>query len=205
MIIAAAGAWGWRLDALLWVAALTGLAVIWLGYPLGLRLWAAWRPWHRRRLDMDAPDSAWPRLSVIVAAHNEAAHIAARIADLRAQGYPAGRLEILVAEDGSTDGTAALLERLAEEVAGPRLRLLTLPGRTGKAAALNRAAAAAVGEVLVFTDANNTFAPLALRHLAAPFADHGVGAVTGLKAVAGDAGVGGGESVYWRYEASLTR
>ncbi|MGN6591758.1 MAG: oligosaccharide flippase family protein, partial [Terriglobales bacterium] len=205
MIPSGAGGLWWRLDALVWLGALASLVGIWLGYPLVLRLWARGRARRWRRLDLSAPDADWPRLSVIVAAHNEAAHIEARIADLRAQDYPADRVEILVSEDGSTDGTAALLERLAAEPAAPPLRLCTAPGRAGKAAALNRAAAAAGGEVLVFTDANNTFAPLALRHLAAPFADPAVGAVTGLKAVAGDAGVGGGESVYWRYEAALTR
>jgi PST family polysaccharide transporter len=206
MMLAGAGGLWWRLDAWLWLGALALLAVIWLGYPLALAAWARLgRRRPRPRLDLAAPDGAWPRLSVIVAAHNEAAHIAARIADLRAQDYPADRLEILVSEDGSTDGTQALLEALAAEPAAAPLRLFLSAGRTGKAAALNRAAAAAHGEVLVFTDANNSFAAQTLRHLTAPFADRAVGAVTGLKAVAAEAGVGGGESVYWRYEAALTR
>ncbi|MGH9478501.1 MAG: oligosaccharide flippase family protein, partial [Terriglobales bacterium] len=68
----------------------------------------------------------------------------------------------------------------------------------------NRAVQAAQGEVVVFTDANNRFAPQALARLAAPFADSRVGAVVGRKGVEAQAGVGGGESVYWRYEGWLT-
>ncbi|HVA63809.1 MAG TPA: oligosaccharide flippase family protein [Terriglobales bacterium] len=194
----------WRVDKAVWLASLAGLAAIWLGYPLAVAAWARWRPYAGRRTPPEAPAAAWPRLSVIVSAHNEAAHIEARIRNLWAQRYPPARVEILVSEDGSDDGTAARVAALAAGGGPMRLRLLSAPQRLGKAAAINRAAQAAAGEILVFTDANNEYAPEALRRLAAPFADASVGAVTGRKAVAASTGVGGGESVYWRYEGWLT-
>ncbi|HWG38883.1 MAG TPA: oligosaccharide flippase family protein [Terriglobales bacterium] len=195
----------WRLDAAAFEAGIALLALIWLGYPLVVAALARWRPRELRRTPRDAPSAAWPRVSVIVSAHNEAAHIEGRIENLWELDYPAGRLEILIAEDGSTDDTVARVERLAP-AAGARfpVRLLSAAPRGGKPAALNRARAAADGEVLVFTDANNRFDPTALRELAAPFLDPSVGAVVGRKSVASGAGVGGGESVYWRYEGWLT-
>ncbi|HEY8054555.1 MAG TPA: oligosaccharide flippase family protein [Terriglobales bacterium] len=196
-------AWAWRGDLAVWAAAWLTLGLVWLGYPAVLAVWARWRRRGGRGWHDDVPAAAWPFLSIIVAAHNEAEQIGGRIANLRGQDYPAGRFEILVAEDGSTDGTVAEVERLAAAGGAP-VRRLSLRARAGKAAALNRAAAAATGEVLIFTDANNSFAPGALRHLAAPFADATVGAVTGLKAVDAAVGVGGGESLYWRYESRLT-
>ncbi|MGH9466417.1 MAG: oligosaccharide flippase family protein [Terriglobales bacterium] len=184
------------------LGSLAVLAAIWVGYPAAVALWAKLRPYRLRATPLDAPAGDWPRVSVIVAAYNEAEHMAARIANLRAQDYPTERLEILVCEDGSTDRTLAVLEAL--EPAAVPVGVLSAPHRMGKAAALNRGAAAARGEILVFTDANNSFAPQALRHLVAPFADAGVGAVTGRKTVAERHGMGGGEGVYWRYEGWLT-
>ncbi len=193
-----------RLDAALFLLSLLLLAGLWLGYPAVIALVARWRPFHPRRRPLDAAAADWPRLTVIVAAYNEADQIAARIGNLWEQDYPPERFEIVISEDGSQDGTAEQVRRLAAAGGGrARLRLLSAPQRLGKAAAINRAVRVAEGEVVVLTDANNRFSPQALRQLAAPFADARVGAAVGRKTVAADAGVGGGESVYWRYEAWL--
>lgn len=144
-----------------------------------------------------------PSVSVIVAAHDEAAHIADRLANLRALDYPADRLEVVVASDGSTDGTDAI----ARAAAWPGVRVLALP-RVGKAAALEAAVAAAAGEVLVFTDANTAFAPDAVRALVRPLADPTVGGVAGdqryRKAAALHA-AGTGEAGYWSIDRWLKR
>src|SRR5579875_2961728 len=193
----------WHLTALTFECSIALLVIIWLAYPAAVGLWAWLRPYRGPRAA-----ATWPSLTIIVAAHNEAAHIAARVRDLWAQSY-AGEAEILVSEDGSSDGTAARVRALmaaaaaGSEAAPYPLRLLSAPERLGKAEALNRAVREARGEVLVFTDANNRFAPGALEQLAAPFADASVGAVTGRKAVAAGTGMGGGESVYFRFESWL--
>ena len=177
-----------------WVAAVL-LAYVWVGYPLLLRL-------LRGR---DAPESeSWgdttPRLSVIVAAYNEADCIRAKLDGTLAQLYPAQRLEVIVVSDGSSDGTDAIVRAHPDR----RVRLLRQDPRAGKSAALNRGVAAARGDVLVFTDANALFAPDALAALAAPFADPLVGVVSGqglYGSVDVDARVVAG--AYARYEAAI--
>lgn len=193
---------GWTAAALL-VGSVAALVLTWIGYPVAVALWAHWRPRPLRRAPLDAPAGTWPRLSIIVAAHNEAAHIERRIRNLWEQDYPAGRLEILICEDGSDDGTPDRVQALTTAGGACPVRLLRATQRCGKAGALNRGAAGACGDILVFTDANNEFAPLSLRHLAAPFADPQVGAVSGCKSVSGQGRLGGGEGVYWRFERWL--
>ena len=107
-------------------------------------------------------------MSVIVAAHDEVDVIADKVANVLASDYPA--LELIVASDGSGDGTVAAARR-----AGATL-VLDLP-RVGKLRALNQAARAASGEILVFTDADSMVEPGTLRRLVSNFADERVGGV----------------------------
>lgn len=108
-------------------------------------------------------DGECPTLSIVVPACNEADTVEPAMRSLLRLDYP--RLEILAVEDRSTDGTAAILERLAAE--DPRLRLLrvtALPeGWLGKNHALHRGSELASGEWLLFTDADVHFEPDALR------------------------------------------
>jgi cellulose synthase/poly-beta-1,6-N-acetylglucosamine synthase-like glycosyltransferase len=142
-----------------------------------------------------------PGVSVIIAARNEAHHLPSRIDNLLASDYPAQRLEIIVASDGSTDNTASVLAPYAG-----RIRLLMLPP-SGKAGALNAAVLRAANPILVFGDARQRFAPDAIRRLAQRFQDPTVGAVSGelmldceRAAVAKRSSVGDGVGAYWRYE-----
>lgn len=166
------------LEAVFWLSVGT-LAYAWIGYPFALAV--AGLALSPRRY----PTTSWcPRLSVIVAAHNEAAVIAAKVAGTLAQHYPPDRLEVIVVSDGSTDGTDDLVRAHQD----PRVRLVRQEPRAGKSAALNRGVAAARGEILVFTDANALFAPRALAHLAAPFRDPRVGLVSGVGLYAPEGG-----------------
>jgi len=113
-------------------------------------------------------------VSVIIAAYNEAAVITQKLDNTLALDYPRAQLEVIVASDGSDDGTN-------ERVAGcgaPEVRLLALP-RQGKNLTLNTAVAMAQHDLLVFTDADCVLEPDALRHLVAPFSDPEVGGVAG--------------------------
>jgi cellulose synthase/poly-beta-1,6-N-acetylglucosamine synthase-like glycosyltransferase len=144
-----------------------------------------------------------PRISIIIAAHNEAGSIAARLDNLLALEYPHDQLEVLIASDGSTDSTDAIVRSYASR----GITLLALP-RQGKIPALNTAAAAATGEILVFSDANSVFAPDALRHLVMPFADSQIGGVAGNQKYMVKRGVGGtidGERGYWNFDRILKR
>lgn len=139
-----------------------------------------------------------PSLSVVVAAYNEGEGIVARLRNLLSSDYPADRLEVVVASDGSTDWTV----EAASTVDPERVRVLDLP-RCGKAAALAGGARRAGGEILVFTDANTVFRPDALRMLARNFADPDVGGVAGRTGYVLDddaESAGRGEALYWRYD-----
>jgi cellulose synthase/poly-beta-1,6-N-acetylglucosamine synthase-like glycosyltransferase len=72
-------------------------------------------------------------------------------------------------------------------------------------AAINRAMGHATGEIVVFSDANNRFAPDAIRHLVAPYSDERVGVTVGYKTVGGTTGLGFSEGAYWRYESHIRR
>ncbi|MGH7930740.1 MAG: glycosyltransferase, partial [Candidatus Binatia bacterium] len=105
----------------------------------------------------------WPRLSVVIPACNEAAHLESAVATLLRRDYP--ELEIVLVDDRSTDGTGELIERLAHE--DPRIRAVhveTLPqGWLGKVHALHQGVARTSGEWLLFTDADVHFAFGSLR------------------------------------------
>jgi cellulose synthase/poly-beta-1,6-N-acetylglucosamine synthase-like glycosyltransferase/peptidoglycan/xylan/chitin deacetylase (PgdA/CDA1 family) len=115
---------------------------------------------------------AHPGVSVVVPAYNEELGIAAAVRSLAASDYPT--LEIIVVDDGSTDGTAAVVESL--DIEG--LRLIS-QANAGKPAALNTGIAAAIHDVLVLVDGDTVFETTAMRALVAPLADPGVGAVSG--------------------------
>lgn len=150
--------------------------------------------------------SEWPMVSIIVAAHNEAAVIGEKIQSVLSLDYPRECLELVIASDGSDDGTNQVVARYSEGSEGAAVRLLALP-RVGKAAALNTAVETAEGEILVFSDANSIFAPHTLRALLAPFSDPAVGGVAGNQVyTAGDAkgATGGlGERMYWAFDRQL--
>lgn len=141
----------------------------------------------------DPPASA----SVIVAAYREAGVIAEKVANLRAQDGPPGGLEIVVACDGSDDGTPALAREAGADV------VLELP-RGGKVRAQDAAVDAARAEsaIVAFSDANALWEPGALRELLAPFADPRVGYVCGQVRFT-TAGGTNQEGLYWRHEMWL--
>lgn len=140
-------------------------------------------------------------MTIVLAAHNEAAGIGAKLENVLSLDYPSEQLEVIVASDGCDDGT----DEIVRAFENSRVRLLSLP-RCGKAAALNAAADAASGEILVFSDANSMYAPDALRALMRPFSDPLVGGVAGDQRYLGDSGtdaIAAGEQRYWNLDRVL--
>jgi cellulose synthase/poly-beta-1,6-N-acetylglucosamine synthase-like glycosyltransferase len=111
-----------------------------------------------------------------VPAYNERACIADTVRSLLASDHP---LEVIVVDDGSTDGTADIVEAMAL----PQVRLIR-QDNLGKAAALNAGIAAARNELIVMMDGDTIFRPDTVRRLVQPFADHRVGGVAGNAKVA---------------------
>ncbi len=119
-------------------------------------------------------DEITPSVSIIIAAFNESKNISNKIDNILTLDYPRDRLEIVIASDGSNDGTNEIVRAYEEK----GVRLLPLP-RQGKAGALNAAVAASKGEILVFSDANSMYRSDAIRALVRPFADPTIGGVAG--------------------------
>jgi cellulose synthase/poly-beta-1,6-N-acetylglucosamine synthase-like glycosyltransferase len=177
-----------------WLSA-AWVVYVYAGYPLLVLLLRKVIPRPVRKQPYE------PRVTIVTAAFNEERHIAATIANKLALDYPAGKLEIIVVSDGSTDRTDELVRSF--EARG--VTLMRQGPRAGKTAALNLALQSATGDIVVFSDANSIYAPDALRHLLANFSDPAVGYVTGKMVYVNPDGsnVGDGCTAYMRYENLL--
>jgi cellulose synthase/poly-beta-1,6-N-acetylglucosamine synthase-like glycosyltransferase len=177
---------------LFWIA-IAVIVYTYAGYPL---LVFAFSTLRRRRV---AKAPCEPTVSILIAAHNEAAHIGATLENKLAVDYPAGKLQIIVVSDGSTDGTDEVVRGRAG------VMLLRQEPRRGKTAALNLAVAHASGDILVFADANSMYEPGALRALVRNFSDPEVGYVTGRMVYRAprETSVGIGCKAYMTYEDLL--
>ena len=117
-----------------------------------------------------------PLISIVVPAYNEAAtieEVVRQVAGLQM------RSEVLVVDDGSADGTGAILERLAAEL--PGVRALVQPVNRGKGAAVRVGIAASAGDVVVIQDADLEYSPADLPRLLAPLLDGRADAVYGTR------------------------
>jgi cellulose synthase/poly-beta-1,6-N-acetylglucosamine synthase-like glycosyltransferase len=155
-----------------------------LAYPLAAATGARLRRYRPRR-----DDAYLPSATLVIVAHDEAAVIERRIDNALALDYPG--LDVVVASDGSTDGTNELVARRGVRlVAGPR---------AGKTATQDAAVRTSEADVVAFSDANSEWEPGALRLLVRNLADPEVGYVCGRLRLAG----GEHEGLYWRYELWL--
>lgn len=105
-----------------------------------------------------------PKVSIIIPARNEERNICQALQSVLALDYP--NLEICVVNDRSTDGTGSILQKMSQQDSRLKVQQIdTLPqGWLGKTHALQRAAQNAIGEFLLFADADIVFHPLALRN-----------------------------------------
>jgi glycosyltransferase involved in cell wall biosynthesis len=123
-----------------------------------------------RGLGSGIPAPAGPLFSVLIAARNEAANLPQLFQDLAAQTLPTAQFEVLIADDHSTDATAALVAAAAQN-SSFSLRLVSLPAaQTGKKAALLGALQVARAPWVVCTDADCRVGPGWLRAYAAQLA-----------------------------------
>ena len=181
------------IEILFWLLC-AGLAYVYLGYPLLLYVLARLRPNPVRKSE----DAYEPTVTIIIAAHNEEAHLGGTLENKLALEYPHVKVQIIVVSDGSTDAT----DVVAQQYTAQGILLLHQRPRNGKTMALNMAVRHATGEILVFADANSLYDSSALRHLVSNFADPKVGYVTGKLGYLNPDGsmTGDGCSTYMRYE-----
>jgi glycosyltransferase involved in cell wall biosynthesis len=155
---------------LFWVCALV-VGYVYAGYPLLLAILSRARGKRWRR----APFTG--SVTIVLVARNEEANVKRRLTELAALLQSSSCTgEILIVSDGSTDRTAPLARASA---AKGLVRVLELPQRQGKAAALTAGCAACRTDILVFADARQHWADDALLRLLENFADPRIGAVSG--------------------------
>lgn len=178
---------------LFWLS-LALISYAYAGYPLLLSLAGRRRSLRKEHIT--------PTVSLIIAARNEYSNIAAKLRSIASFEYPATQLEVIAVSDGSTDGTADLLLN-----AGERVHAVLLEQAVGKAEALNRGVAQAKGDILVFSDARQTFDPDAIAELVSCFADPLVGAASGELMLEGNDGQPSpdGLGIYWKIEKMTRR
>jgi cellulose synthase/poly-beta-1,6-N-acetylglucosamine synthase-like glycosyltransferase len=172
------------------------LFYIYFGYPLAAKALAAIKP-----KPVHKSEDFLPKVSILIAAYNEAKDIEATLRNKLAVDYPVESLEILVISDESEDGTDEIVETIAKDAA-VSVRLFRQVPRQGKTWGLNTLYQQANGEILLFSDANSQWDTQALRKLVRNFNDPAVGYVTGKMVYVHQDGslVGDGCSAYMKYE-----
>ena len=144
-------------------------------------------PWAPLKLDKQYQ----PQISVIVPTYNESELIEGRLENLVAQDYPTSRLEILVIDSGSPDGTATIAEGWLKRNGNVNAKLIRETARGGKLRAVKRALGAVRSSsvAVVLTDADAYWEPTTLTEVISFFADPAIGAVTGSMFYVDDPGV----------------
>ena len=180
-----------------WVSAII-LGYTYLGYPVLVALLARLKP---RRVSAQQI-SELPRVSLIIAAHNEERVIREKIENSLSINYPDELFSIVIVSDGSTDRTNEIVNEFASH---RRINFIHYEPRRGKAHALNQGVANSQSEIIVFSDANIWYDPDSIRMLVENFSDPLVGCVCGKVLLEKPEGSSEplGEGAYMKYERSI--
>jgi glycosyltransferase involved in cell wall biosynthesis len=119
-------------------------------------------------------------LSIIVPVYNEQQFVEAAVRRVLEQNW---RMEVIIVDDGSSDGTPEIVARLAEEF--PEVQLLTHDKNSGKGAALRTGFAKATGEILIIQDADLEYDPADYPKLLGPILDGRADVVYGSRFLGG--------------------
>jgi len=164
------------------------------GYPLILWIWARLKKRRTPAL------TQWPRVAVLMAAHNEESFIGSTLQAVLNSSYPQELFRIWVMSDKSTDRTDEIVRSFDPQ----RVTLVSIPNQQGKNAALRNHFHLADGEILVLMDANVIIPPESIKNLVRHFSNPRIGSVVGSKVlIKALTSVSQGDALYWRYEAKL--
>jgi cellulose synthase/poly-beta-1,6-N-acetylglucosamine synthase-like glycosyltransferase len=134
----------------------------------------------KRNWGLMLDDSYEPKVSLIIPTYNEASIIAKKLENVQQLDYPSEKLQVILVDSASTDGTLAACRAFQDShsVRFP-MRLLLEKERMGKSHALNNALEYAVGEIIALSDADSFWNSDVLRRTCRFFSDPSIGAVTG--------------------------
>ena len=181
------------MQLIFWISA-GAIVYAYFGYPVCLYVLSLFR---RKTVQRD--EQLLPRVSLIIAVHNEQERVQKKIDNTLSLDYPADRLEVIFASDASTDRTEAIIQTYEE------LKVVRSQERKGKEFAQKCAVDQAAGEILVFSDVATMLAPEGLRTITASFADPTVGCVSSEDRFVDEKGQTSGEGAYVKYEMLLRR
>lgn len=181
---------------------LSATALIWtyFGYPLLMMVRA--RLWPHPVQKQEHDEALLPTITLLIPAYNEVDVIRGKLENSLKLDYPSEKLEILVVDDGSDDGTTEIVREFEKD----GVTLLRQLQRGGKMAGVNRGFQEARGEIVVLSDASPHYEADALKLLARNFADASVGLVVGaLRVWDAENAVARPAGMYWKYESALRR
>jgi cellulose synthase/poly-beta-1,6-N-acetylglucosamine synthase-like glycosyltransferase len=179
----------------LWTAvyylSIMSLLYIYIGYPIVLSILSRFC-----FLKVDRGDVR-PEVCILVCAYNEEDVIREKILNSLELDYPADRLSVVVASDGSSDRT----NEIVRQYAGNRIRLVEYPERRGKVSVINDTVPLIDAEIIIFSDANAMYQRDAVKKIVRNFHDPSVGAVSADVVLHSEkTKFGESESLYYRYE-----
>ncbi len=186
------------MSKLLFWCCLTGLAYIYAGYPILVRLLSRLRPLSRRKATTDSS------VSIVIACYNEADRIVEKLTTLLHSDRTGQIAEILVGSDGSTDRTCDLIRQIGDD----RIRLFAFDERRGKPAILNELIPQCRNEFIVLCDARQRLSDNAIPELLAGFADERIGVVSGelmFETASTNSTAKRGIGAYWHYEKLIRK
>jgi cellulose synthase/poly-beta-1,6-N-acetylglucosamine synthase-like glycosyltransferase len=180
----------------IWIMCLIPLILIvgsFIIYPLVLWLMTKGKILQRKELE------DFPMVSLIVAAYNEEDVIEDKIKNAFETNYPKEKLEIIIMSDASSDKTDDIVLSYKDQ----GVKLFRIEGRKGKTHCQNYSSEKALGEYLVYSDANSMFEKDAVKNIVEALSDESVGVVIGKRIYVGMKDEGNKEGVYEKYEARI--
>ncbi|MGL5458237.1 MAG: glycosyltransferase [Cetobacterium sp.] len=146
-----------------------------------------------------------PKITIIVAAHNEEKSIIKKLENINKLNYDNDKVEVIIASDNSTDRTEELVEEFITAHKLLNFKLYKVKERKGKTNAQNEAVRIATGEILFFSDANSIWDKESLREIVKNFFDESISYVCGKLSYVNSLEnlTSGAENDYWNYDLSL--
>lgn len=146
-----------------------------------------------------------PKVSIIVSAHNEEKVIEKKLDNLMELNYPTEKIEIVIANDNSTDDTKKIVESYINGKGKFPIRIYNVENRKGKTNAQNEAVKTCESDILVFTDANSMLDKESVRELVSSFYDDSIMYVSGdlIYTNSDDNSTSEAENTYWNLDKKI--
>lgn len=172
-----------------------------LGYPISLEILDR----LKKKIKIEKNKNYVPKISLIIAAHNEEKSIIEKLKNVLTLDYPSEKLQVIIASDNSTDKTNELVSKFINSRNLSNFILYIVRERKGKTNAQNEAVKVSSGEVLIFSDANSIWKEDSLKKIIRNFYNNSIGYVCGkltyvnsLKNITSNT-----ENTYWNYDLRM--